>query len=269
MFSKDWKDSFNRELLLKGRKKKTIRNYNSFYDKFVLKFENEHHPKHISAKDIKDYLITIDSPSEFKQMLSVVKFFYKYVVKQPEKLDDIQYRKVNSKLPEILTKEEVLRRIGKVKDIRYKAIFMLIYKTGLRVTECASLKLLYFNKSRKIITIREGKGGKDRNVPYGESVRQALIPYFRIRKNSAWVFHGENPLNYISTSIIEKRCREFLDMHPHQLRHCFSVHYLEAGGDIYTLQRILGHSKVETTERYARMTDTLLMNALELIEEAA
>lgn len=268
MIAKEWEDKFNRELRLKRRSVNTIESYNSFYDKFVLRFKDVSHPKHISASDIKDLMVTIDNPSSFKQMLATLKFFYKNVVKQPEKLDGIKYQKINSKLPEIIGREELWKRINAIKDVRYKAIFTAIGMTGLRVSECARLKLEDFNKTSnpKTIIVREGKGKKDRQVPYGDTVRQALKEYFPIRKNSQWLFCGENPNNYISTSTIERQCRLLLKMHPHQLRHCYAVHFLESGGDIHTLKNLLGHNDIETTERYSRMTNTLLSNALKLID---
>lgn len=253
-----WIDKFNDELTLLGRSKKTKECYSSFLKRFLLYFKDRHHPKHISADDIKKYLVTIDSPIQFKQSLATLRFFYGVVVKQLEKLKRIHYRKYNSKLPDIIDKQELIKRITGIKDVRYKAIISLIYETGMRVSECATLKVTDFNKERREIKIRRGKGSKDRIVTYGEGLRQILKPYYERREESVWFFHGENPQNYISTSTIEKRCQKLINVHPHQLRHCFSVHYLEEGGSIYILSRLLGHNNIKTTERYLRLTVSML-----------
>jgi site-specific recombinase XerD len=217
-------------------------------------------PQHVAVDDIKKYLVELGktSLSQQKQSLAALKLFYTTVVKQKRKLSAIRFPKWESKLPDIIGREDLLRRIGSVKDVRYRAIFGLLYETGLRVSECASLKTSAFNRERKEIRVRDGKGGKDRIVTYGDGLRELLKPYFITRKESQWLFHGENTNNYISPSTIEKNCRELIDMHPHQLRHCFAVHYLEGGGDIYILSKLLGHNKIQTTERYLRLTVAML-----------
>ncbi len=119
-----WLDKFNVELTLLGRAEDTKSCYCSFLKKFLIQFNDKHHPTHIGAEEIKKYLSEIESAVQYKQMLSVLLFFYAKVVKQPEKLKDIPYRKYHSKLPEIIDKKILLQRIARVTDPRYKAMFV-------------------------------------------------------------------------------------------------------------------------------------------------
>lgn len=271
MIFETYKSTFIRRMELIPLNGKTIENYVLFVEKFFKEFSTVNHPKDVPSADIEKFLVALGDKSltQQKQATAALKKFYSLVVGQPKKLSKIHFPKINSKLPGIVPENILWERINAITDPRYKAIFTLIGKTGIRLKECASLKVSDFTKESHRITVREGKGRKDRIIPYGDTVRRALIPYFITRKDSKWMFHGENPENYISPSTIEKKCRELLDMHPHQIRHSVAVHFLENGGDIYALQNIYGHSKVQTTERYARMTDKIFDKALEVFERAA
>jgi integrase/recombinase XerD len=269
----NWIERFDVELKLVGRMPETISCYESFLNKFLVFFRSEKDPQHIDKEQIKRYLVIIGDghPCQFKQSLAALRYFYGRVVGQPHKLDGIHYRKWNARLPEIIDKSIILPKISAIKDIKYKAIFALIYSTGLRVGEACKIKIEDFNKERRLITVHEGKGGKDRIVPYPESLSKILNEYFQKRHPRYWLFNGENINNYISKSTIEKKCREYFGTHPHALRHCFAVNFLESGGSIYTLSKILGHKDIKTTERYLRLTTTLLHatpNALDEINQS-
>lgn len=255
-----WKEKFEIEMRLKNMRPNSIDCYSSFLDKFLRHFNMAEDPQHISIAEIKFYLSELGkiSLTQQKQSRAALKLFYSSVVKQKKKFSSIPFPKIISKLPAIIDKYELLKRIRTVRDARSRAIFVLLYGTGLRVSEIAKLRVSNFNKERKEIIVRLGKGGKDRIVPYTDSIRQELIPYFAQRKNSQWFFHGENPQHYISPSTIEKQCRMYLGAHPHQLRHCFAVNFIESGGSIYVLKNILGHNNIKTTERYLRLTRSML-----------
>jgi len=255
-----WIDDFGTEIRLIGRRPNTINCYESFLRKFLVYFQNEKDPEHINIHQIKKYLLIIGDghPCQFKQTLATLRFFYGRIIKQPHKLDGLHYRKWNAKLPEIIDKSIFLPKLAAIKDIKFKTIFALIYSTGLRLTEACTLNILDFNKERKLITVHYGKGGKDRIVPYPESLARILNLYYQKRSPQNWLFQGENRNNYISPSTVEKKCQEYFQTHPHTLRHCFSVNFLENGGDIYVLMRLLGHNDIKTTERYLRLTNRML-----------
>jgi integrase/recombinase XerD len=263
-------DKFKSELKLAGKSLKTIECYISFANKFLVYFDEKCNPKQINLDEVKAYQIEIgeDHPCQFKQSLATLKFFYGKVVGQPHKLDSIKYRKWNAKLPDIIDKSILIPKLEVIKDLKYQALFTLIYGTGIRLNEACSLKIEDFNKGRKVLIIREGKGGKDRVIPTPESMLIILRKYYvKYNRPTPWLFVGENPDNYISGSTVERKCRELLDAHPHQLRHSFAVAYLEAGGDIYVLSKILGHEDIHTTERYLRLTNKMLTMIKSPIDE--
>lgn len=265
-------DAFQMELKLLGRSPNTIECYAAFLRRFLLFFKNEESPKHINVEQIKRYLLVVgeDSPCRFKQSLATLRFFYTRIIKQPKKLDGLHYRKYHSKIPEIIDKSAFLPKLAAIKDIKYKTIFALIYSTGLRVHEACTLKISDFNKERKLITVHYGKGAKDRIVPYPESLAKILNQYYSRRNPLIWLFQGENRNNYISPATVQKKCREYFGTHPHALRHCFAVNFLEAGGSIYALKFLLGHNDIKTTETYLRLTKPMLdsvKSALDYIDK--
>jgi integrase/recombinase XerD len=268
-----WKDKFVTEMELRRSAKGTIENYTTYVEKFLLHFNGYVDPQHVPTDEIKKFLVAIGKESSVgqKQATAALKKFYLLAVKFPRKMDSIPYPRIISALPTIIGKNELLDRISKVKDARYRAMFVLLYGTGLRVGELVKLKVTDFNKERKEITVRNGKGGKDRIVPYTDSIRDELKAYFYQRKESEWFFHGENPNNYVSKSTVEKNCRDLIDAHPHQLRHCFAVNFIESGGSIYVLKDILGHKDIRTTERYLRVTRAMysVPNAIDELRNAA
>jgi integrase/recombinase XerD len=267
-----WVDKFEMELTLLGKAKNTINCYSSFLKKFLVYYSNEPNPQHINTWQIKKYLLIVGDghPCQFKQTLATLRFFYGKIIKQPHKLDGIKYRKWNAKLPEIIDKSIFLPKLALIKDLKFKTIFSLIYSTGLRLHEACTLRISDFNKERKLITVRYGKGGKDRIVPYPESLARILNVYYLRYSPSDWLFQGENPNNYISPSTVEKKCQGYFQTHPHALRHFYAVNFLEEGGNIYVLKNILGHQDIKTTERYSRLTNrmlTIVKSALDDLEK--
>ncbi len=251
-----WRDKFVMKMELRRSAPSTIKNYTGFVERFLIHFRQYVDPHHVPTGEIEKFLVTIgkESPVGQKQATAALKNFYAYAVRMPEKVASIPYPRIISSLPTIIGKKDLLKRISKVNNPRYRAMFVLLYGTGLRVGELVRLKVCDFNKERKEIIIKKGKGSKDRLVRYTDSIRRELIPYFMQRKPSQWFFHGEDPDNYVSRSTVEKKCRKYLDAHPHQLRHCFAVNFIECGGSIYALKEILGHKDIRTTEHYLRMT---------------
>ena len=265
-----WMDEFGIEIKLLGRSENTADCYGAFLKKFLTYFQNEKDPEHINIYQIKKYLLIVGdySPCQFKQSLATLRFFYGRIVKQQHKLDGIHYRKWNPRLPDIIDKSVFLPKLASITNTKYKAIFALIYSTGLRVNEACMLRISDFNKERRLITVHRGKGGKDRIVPYPESLKTILNAYYTKRNSTMWLFQGENRNNYISPTSVQKKCRKYFGTHPHALRHCFAVNFLENGGSIHVLKYLLGHNNIEATERYLRVTTPMLdvKNALDEID---
>ena len=151
---------------------------------------------------------------------------------------------------------------------RNSALLELLYATGMRVSECANLLLDQLDFSNGIVLIH-GKGDKDRYVPFGSFAQRALEKYFKSgrkilmekgHQDHQFVFvnsRGGNltsrGISYILDQIIKKTSLTS-DIHPHMIRHTFATHMLEHGADLRTVQELLGHSSLSTTQIYTHVT---------------
>jgi site-specific recombinase XerD len=169
--------------------------------------------------------------------------------------------KTDRKVIEALTSFEINRLFSGCSgnnslDIRNKAILSLFLDTGLRVSELANLTLEDIDMDSGAILIRHGKGGKQRIVHIGSRAQKALWKYITIyrRTESKRLFINRNgePLDVIGVKALMKRLgdRAVVKVHPHKLRHTFAISYLRAGGDVFSLQYLLGHTTLQMTQRY-------------------
>lgn len=260
-----YKETFTRRMKLIPLDESTIENYVSFVEKFFVEFSWAKEPQSVSANKVEEFLVKLGEKSltQQKQATAGLKKFYKLVINQPKKLDKIRFPKIVPQIHDIPTKEILLAKILTIKDIRYRAVFAFIYECGLRVSECAKFELTDFKKDTQEIIVRDSKFGKSRIIPYGNGLREILKSYFTIRKQSRYLFHGENPNNYISTSTIEKNCQILLGVNVHRIRDAYAVHFLEECDDLYLLSRLLGHASVRTTEQhYLNLTRKMRLKAV-------
>jgi len=169
--------------------------------------------------------------------------------------------KPDNKIVQALTPTEIERLFkacsGKsLLDIRNRAILSVFLDTGLRLSELICLTLDDVNMDDGSIFVRRGKGGKQRVVRIGNTAQKALWKYITIyrRGNSNRLFlnRGGEPFNFFGVAIFLKRLgnRAKVKVHAHQLRHTFAISFLRAGGDVFSLQYILGHTTLQMTQRY-------------------
>ena len=211
---------------------------------------------------------------------SSIKGFYKFLFKRgiinefPFK--DIEYPFVTKKLPDFLSKDEINRILsvefiseGRRKkqkqsqdfeNIRNKAVIELLYSSGLRISELADIKLENFNFDMNFMRIR-GKGSKERIVPFGIPFKELLKVYLPLRQkyakqggNNLFIAERGHPLTRQGLWKIIKKAAILAkvdkNITPHMLRHTFATHLLEGGADLRSIQQMLGHSSISTTEIY-------------------
>ena len=167
--------------------------------------------------------------------------------------------KIDKKVIQALSPTEI-ERLFKVcsgksaLDVRNRAILSLFLDTGLRVSELANLTLDDVLDDGSIL-VKHGKGGKQRIVRIGTRAQKSLWRYTLYRQsNSNCLFINRNgePLNLLGLKILIRRLgdRAKVKVHPHKLRHTFAISFLRAGGDVFSLQYLLGHSTLQMTQRY-------------------
>jgi site-specific recombinase XerD len=167
-------------------------------------------------------------------------------------------------LPRHLKDDQVRRLFGVITDLRDRAMFMLMLRCGLRVQEVAELSLDAIEFGRRQIFVFHGKGAKDRVVYMSEDARSALLAYLQKRSSKArglfLVQKGRMKGTPLSVRGIQKRMEYYarkseLNVSCHRLRHTMATQLLNADADLATIQDLLGHGQITTTQRYCRVAN--------------
>ncbi|MGZ5244514.1 MAG: tyrosine-type recombinase/integrase [Bacteroidia bacterium] len=222
--------------------------------------------KEITEKDIEAYIINkikADNISQSfqKHILGALKLFYKLVFDKTLQLDHLYPKRTETKLPNVLSKEDIKRILDAAENIKHKAILSTIYAGGLRMSELINLKIADVDSNRMMIRIRQAKGKKDREVMLSVKLLELLRQYFIEFKPKVYLFEGQDGGAYSSRSVQQVLKQNMLkakiikEASVHTLRHSFATHLLEAGTDIRYIQEMLGHNRLETTQIYTHITD--------------
>jgi integrase/recombinase XerD len=236
----------------------------NIYLHYISEFEksiNKHYTR-ITAKDIQQFinLYKFTSNSQQNQIISALKFAWeKGLGKKYLKIDFTRPRS-EKKLPRIIDKQHLLDSIEAIQNIKHKAILSLAASVGLRVSEVVNLKLSDIDSKRMVITIRNGKGRKDRIVPLSDNILLLLRLYYKEYKPKEYLFNGQNG-QYSATSC-NKIVKKYIgkDLHFHLLRHFTFTNLLEQGTDLRIIQKLAGHNSIKTTEIYTHVSNQLLTN---------
>jgi integrase/recombinase XerD len=238
---------------------KTKENYMYHIVNFVKSFDRQ--IVHLNAKDFQNYLdnYKFSSVSQQNQVINAIRFLYKYGL--DKKYDKVSFKRPKSerKLPRIIDKDFLVRRIKEIENLKHKSIIALAYSTGMRVSEVCNLKIADIDSARMIINIRNAKGRKDRIVPLSGYVLGILREYFKEYKPVEYLFNGQFDLQYSHRScnhIVKKYLGEAT--HFHLLRHSSFTALLEQGTDLRIIQKLAGHSSSKTTEIYTHVSRNLI-----------
>ncbi|WP_375562683.1 site-specific tyrosine recombinase/integron integrase [Bernardetia sp. OM2101] len=256
-------ENFMQLLEIKRYAYSTRKAYQSVLEKFFRQFEKP--IEHITQKEVQEYLYQKIreekiSFSTQKQIVGAIKLFYKEMYKKDLKIDYLYPDRQEHKLPNVLSKEDVVRLINSPKNLKHKTILTGIYSAGLRISEITKVKINDIDSKRMIIRVKGGKGYKDREVMLSEQFLVLLREYYKAYKPKEWLFEGQNGGQYSTTSIqkIFKKALKNANINQeatvHTLRHSFATHLLENGTDIRFIQEFLGHNSIKTTQIYTHIT---------------
>ncbi len=263
-FEKELLESLDMELKLKGYSQKTRKAYLRHVQHFFRIFR--HDPKTLGIIEVKTYIgALVDgnkiSSSYINQVISALKFMFRYVLLRSDELDNLPRPKKKKSLPVVLSEQEVYRILKALDNLKHRTLLFLIYSSGLRVSEVVRLKLKDIDKERRLIHIREAKGRKDRFTILSQVSLSILQDYLKQYHHDDWLFPGavkDKHLSERSVQIIfEKAClkaRIKKNVSVHSLRHSFATHLLEGGTDLRYIQALLGHSRPETTQIYTHVS---------------
>jgi integrase/recombinase XerD len=261
----------------RGRAENTIRSYERDLRKFSAFLEVEKSDLHSFDKDNIIRFITHLREKNFNasssaRMLSTIRSFCRFLVVEGIRKDDptenLQSPKVWERLPKAMTMDNISRLMNEMErgglGIRNSVMFELMYASGLRVSELVSLRVEDVNLEAGFVRI-VGKGGKERVVPVSEHTVSRIKDYLK-HLRPRLLKGKESPFLFLSSrgtgltrqrfwqTINECGRRAGLKVTPHMLRHSFATHLLEGGADLRSVQKMLGHSDISTTQIYTKVT---------------
>jgi integrase/recombinase XerD len=243
---------------LKGFSIQTIKTYCFWVDKYLL-FINKN-SLNMDNESVRCYLLSMNSSTNTNRLAHAsISFFFKYILKAPFTALEVPSQKKPKQLPKVLSKKEIMQMIESTENLKHKLVIQFLYSAGLRLNELINLKRQDIDIQRNIIDVRQGKGKKDRITLLSDKLKIDLLKYYSSYPiTSDYVFQGRDGKYTKKTvqNIVENAGKIIKkNVTPHMLRHSFATHLLEQGIDIRHIQKLLGHSNLETTQIYAHVSN--------------
>ena len=275
---------FNFLIIEKGLSKNTVKAYETDIKGFIkwINKNNKQSLLNIKESSVNRYISYLFSlklkSSSVNRKISSLKSFYLFLLKKKlirySPFSEVISPKQEKYLPASMSEREVEKLLNSPdvsKDIeqRDKAMIEMLYATGMRISELVNLKITDIDMNRSVIKVM-GKGSKERLIPFGESASEALFNYLKIRKDSSSkeVFIS-NRGKKITRVAFWQRIKVYLlrenlkiSISPHTLRHAFATHLLNRGADLRSVQLLLGHSDLSTTQIYTHIAKQRLGDVL-------
>lgn len=255
------------DLRVRNYSPRTIEAYVAGVARFAKHFGRS--PDLLGPEDVRTFQLHLIgrkvSWSTFNQVVCALRFFYGTTLGRSDFLPLLAYGKKPRKLPCVLSAEEVARLLDAARPGRDRIMLQTAYACGLRLGELLHLQVGDIDSARMLVQVRQGKGRKDRLVPLAPQLLEELRTYWRCYRPQRWLFPNkaeQGPLcdgtvqRWMKRLVIKARLHKPATMHT--LRHSFATHLLEAGVDVLTVQKILGHSNLSTTTRYLHLRNDRL-----------
>ena len=264
------------DLLLRNRSPRTIETYVRHVAQFAQHFGCS--PEALNEEHVRQYQLHLlherkASFSSFNQAVSALRFLYGTTLGRQEYLERLPYGRRPRTLPLVLSQEEVLELLRCTRHTGHRMVLMTMYATGLRVSEAITLSVSDIDSQRMTILVARGKGAKQRLVPLSEKLLIELRKWWRTHRHGRWLFPGQQQDRPVHITGVQRACQQAahaagLNKHPttHTLRHTFATQLLEAGVDLLTIQKILGHSCLSTTARYIHVRRNHLQAAIGVLD---
>lgn len=245
------------------------------------------HPDQITEEELRQYFLHLSkekhvSPSTLRVALCGIRFFYERTLHKQWTILDLVRSPNEKKLPVVLSVDEVRQILACVNHLRYRACLGTIYACGLRIQEGVHLQVTDIDAERKVIHIRNGKGGKDRYVPLPQPILRLLRRYWVTHRHPQWIFPsrwgvGDHPDQASKAMTVRGVQRAFQDALQesgvqkvatvHSLRHSYATHLLEAGVNLRVIQSYLGHASPTSTAIYTHLTPITIGRAADAINQ--
>lgn len=219
-------------------------------------------PTTLSARQVQRYLLFLHEDrglarSTCNTLVHGLRFFYRTTLGRSAMRFAIPLAKEPTKLPVILSRQDIRQLFAAAESLRDQTLLKVTYNAGLRASEVLHLKITHIDSQRMCLRIEQGKRQKDREALLSPRLLQQLRAYWRVYRPDPWLFPGQDrtrPLALKTAYLIFQRAKAHASITKsgglHLLRHAFATHLLEAGVDLHTIQRLMGHTSIRTTLRY-------------------
>ena len=263
-----FRDAMERAMALRGFAPKTRSAYLSWVRRLIQFCRVV--PDQLTNEHVRAYLLHLTQErklafSTFNQALNAARFFFLEVLKRPFVVEGLRYQRPPRRLPVVMNDEEVSRLLAAAMSLRDRALLETGYATGMRVGEVTRLLITDLDSGRMAIRVDQGKGRKDRYVMLSPSLLETLRAYWRESKPKVFLFPGLGGKKPLCVSAAQKafdRARLQAGIKKpvsfHTLRHSFATHLIENGTSVRTVQALLGHRSLQTTQRYLHLAQNYL-----------
>ena len=252
-----------KDMEVRGRRPETVKDYTArvrlyqdYYDKPASQ---------MGESEIIGYLHHLAtekkiSPSSVNAYNSALRFVYGVTLDVTLNYKKLPRMKQKRKLPQIFTREEVVEIIGSAETLIHKAMLMLAYGSGLRLSEITNLKITDIESKQMRIFIRSGKGDRDRYAMLPQTTLETLREYWKAYRPKEWLFESPTTGGKYYARTLQEAFKAALRRSGikkpgtiHTLRHCFATHLYEDGHNLLALKKLLGHVRIDTTAWYTQL----------------
>lgn len=268
------------DLRLRNYSPRTIQAYVAQVAKFARHFGKS--PELLGVEHLRAFQLHLleqkASWSQFNQAVCALRFLYGKTLGRAELVPMVPYGKKPKTVACVLSPEEVAQLLDAARPGRERVLLQTAYACGLRLMEVLHLQVQDIDSARMLVHVRRGKGNKDRLVPLSPRLLAELRDYWRIHRPTRWLFctHGNTGQGPVNPATVQRQLQRAVKKAGlrkratmHTLRHSYATHMLEAGVDVMTLQKILGHRQLATTARYLHLRGDQLQRLPSLLDRLA
>ncbi len=244
----------------------TIRNYLAEL-RFLFVYYADVDPTDFTEAMMMQYLLYVSKTLgcgrvKCRMAAQSISFFFKHVLKTPYIIPTVIYPRPSTKLPPVMSVEEISTLIDSIKNVKHRMLVMMFYSTGMRLSEIANLRIADIDSKLMRIKVVQGKGAKDRYTILAQNILLELRAYYLIYRPKEYLFNGSLAGRKLSVRTIQHVIQkavaaiglESKNYTVHTIRHSFATHLVDNGTDLHTVKELLGHSNIQTTMRYMHMT---------------